>query len=313
MTGAHRAFRFGLQVAQARTADAWKDQARRAEALGYDILLMPDHFGPQFAIGPALAIAADATSTLRIGTLVWQNDLRHPALVAQEAITLDILSGGRFEFGIGAGGSIPGEYQRTGIPFDSAPLRVSRLQESVQVIKGLVAEETFSFGGEHYTFAAYRAGLEPVQQPRIPLLIAAGGKRMLRLAAREADIIGLLPRMSAGGGGFAEDDLSLDAFASKVESIRDVAGERFASIETNILIQTLAVTDDRRGAIETIRTRRELADDTWFDSPMVYVGSVAEIADRMRAVRDRLGVSYFVVFEPAREAFAPVVAALAGR
>ncbi|MDQ3541833.1 MAG: TIGR03621 family F420-dependent LLM class oxidoreductase [Chloroflexota bacterium] len=312
MASGPRAFRFGVQVDRARTVTAWKDRARGAEALGYDILLMPDHFGPQFAIGPALAIAAEATSTLRIGTLVWQNDLRHPALVAQEAFTLDILSGGRFELGIGAGGSIPGEYRRTGIPFDTAPVRVSRLHESVRVLKGLAAEDRFTFSGEHYTLAEYRAGLEPVQRPHPPLLIAAGGQRMLRLAAREADIIGVLPSMSAAGKGFAEDEVSLDASRTKVDYIKSIAGERFASIELNILIQMLEVTDNRHGAIEAARKHHGITNDAWFDSPMVYVGSVEEIANRMRTVRDRLGVSYFVIFEPVMEAFAPVVAALAG-
>lgn len=308
-----RPFRFGVQFSRARSADAWQDQARRAEALGYDVLLMPDHFGAQFAIGPALAIVAEATSALRIGTLVWQNDLRHPALVAQEAATLDVLSGGRFELGIGAGGSFPPEYEWTGIPFDPAAVRVSRLEESVRVLKGLAAGDPFTFRGEYYAFAGYQAHPKPIQRPHPPLLIAAGGRRMLRLAAREADIIGLLPSMSAPGGGFAENEASLDAFATKVAFIRDIAGERFASIELNILIQMLKVADDRDTAIDTLRAEHEITDAAWFDSPMVYVGSVEEITGRMRAVRDRIGVSYFVVFEPFMEEFAPVVAALKGR
>lgn len=313
MTGGQRAFRFGVQIEQMRSVAAWSTRARQAEALGYDILLMPDHFGPQFAIGPALAIAAEATSTLRIGTLVWQNDLRHPALMAQEGVSLDVLSGGRFELGIGAGGSIPGEYRRTGIPLDPPSVRVSRLEESVHIFKGLIAEEAFSFNGEHYAFAEYQARLDPVQRPHPPLLIAAGGQRMLRLAAREADIIGLVPSMSSPGGGYAEDEFGLDAFGTKVDLIQRIAGARADAIELNILIQALNVTDERDQAIEAIRSERGITDDAWFDSPMVYVGSVAEIADRMRFVRDRLGVSYFVVFEPFMEAFAPVVAALKGR
>lgn len=135
---------------------------------------------------------------------------------------------------------------------------------------------------------------------------------MLIFAAREADIIGLLPSMPAPDGGFAEDEASLDAFATKVELIRNIAGERFARIELNILIQMLRVADDREAAIEALRTERDIDDAAWFDSPMVYVGAVDEISDRMRTVRDRLGASYFVVFEPVKE-FAPVVAALAGR
>lgn len=313
MTLNQRPLRFGVQLTQAPTVAAWKAQSRRAESLGYDILLMPDHFGPQFAIGPALAVAAEATSRLRIGTLVWQNDLRHPALVAQEAVTLDVLSGGRFELGIGAGGSIPGEYRRTGISLEPASRRVGRLTESIQVLKGLMVEETVSFAGEHYTFAEYHPRQKPVQRPHPPLLIAAGGQRMLRLAAREASIIGLLPAMTAPGGGYSGDDVSLEAFAAKVALIKSIAGERFAAIELNILIQTLEVTDDRSSAIERIRKERQLTDDAWFDSPMVFVGSVPEIVDRLQTVRDRVGVSYFVVFEHWMESFAPIVTALAGR
>jgi len=308
-----RPFRFGVQIARPRSADAWKDEARRAEALGYDVLLMPDHFGSQLAIGPALAVAAEATSTLRIGTLVWQNDLRHPALVAQEAATLDVLSGGRFELGIGAGGSFPPEYGWTGIPFDPGPVRVSRLEESVRIFKGLAADTPLTFTGTHYAFAEYQGHPQPLQRPHPPLLIAGGGRRMLTLAAREADIIGLLPSMSGPGGGFAEDEASLDAFAAKVERIKQIAGKRFAGIELNILIQMLRVADDRNAAIDALRTEHEITDDAWFESPMVYVGSVDEITDRLRTVRDRLGASYFVVFEPFMEEFAPIVAALAGR
>lgn len=306
-----RPFRFGVQLTQAATAAAWREHARRAEALGYDILLMPDHAGHQFAIGPALAIAAEATSTLRIGSLVWQNDWRHPALAAQEAVSLDILSGGRFELGIGAGGSIPGEYRRTGMRFDAPGPRVGRLGESVRVLKGLMTEETFSFAGDHYTFAEYQPGPRPVQRPHPPLLIAGGGPRMLRLAAREADIISLLP-LSFPGGGFDEAELALDSFATKVDLVRQIAGDRFPSIELNVLVHVLEVTDDREGAMERLRRERGITDDTWFESPGMYVGSVTETADRMREVRERIGVSYFVVFEPALEACAPVIAALSG-
>lgn len=259
-----------------------------------------------------MAIAAEATSTLRIGTLVWQNGLRHPALVAQEAATLDVLSGGRFEFGIGAGGSFPPEYGWTGIPFDAAPVRVSRLEESVRIFKGLAADDPLTFTGKHYAFAEHQGHPKSLQRPHPPLVIAGGGRRMLALAASEADIIGMLPSMSAPGGGFAEDEASLDAFATKVDLIRNIAGERFASIELNILIQMLRVADDRQAAIDALRTERDIDDAAWFDSPMVYVGSVDEICDRMRTVRDRLGASYFVVFEPVMEEFAPVEAALKG-
>lgn len=271
---------------------------------------MADHFGSQFAIGPALAVVAEAISTLRIGALVWQNELRHPTLVAQEAVTLDVLSSGRFEPGIGAGGSIPGEYRRTGIPLEPASRRAGRLDENIRILEGLMTRDVLvRRRALHLCEVSPPTG--PVQRPHPPLVIAAGGQRMLRLAAREADIISLFPVMS--GGEDARDEVGLEAFAAKVALVWSAAATRFATIELNILIQTLEVTDDRAGAIERIRKERQLTDDAWFESPMVFVCSIPEIVERTRTVRDRHGVSYFVVFEHWMESFAPIVAALAGR
>ncbi len=311
MSHGSRPFRFGVQITRARTATEWKAQAQRAEALGYDVFLMADHFGRQFAIGPALAVAAEVTTTLRIGTLVWQNDLRHPTLLAMEAATLDVLSEGRFELGIGAGGSFPAEYDWTGIPFDPPSTRVGRLEESVQVLKGVTGPGPFSFQGEFHAISEYQGHPKPVQQPHMPILIAGGGKRMLTLAAREADIVGLLPRMLPEGG-FAANEDGIDAFASKARFVREVAGNRAGQIEFNILVQMVRVTDDRAGEIDRLTAEHNIEDASWFDSPMVYVGSVDEIVDRMRAVREVVGASYFVVFEPAVEDFAPIVKVLAG-
>ena len=312
MSTPSRPFRFGVQLARARSAAEWREQARRAEALGYDVFLMPDHFGAQFAIGPALAIAAEATSTIRIGTLVWQNDLRHPALVAKEAATLDVLSEGRFELGIGAGGSFLPDYEWTGIPFDPPGRRVRRLEESVHLIKEAFSSETVTFAGEYFQFDSYQGYPKPFQQPTPPFLIAGGGKRMLRLAAREADIVGLLPGMKPDGGSFY-DDHSVAAFTDKAAFVRAEAGDRAAAIEFNILVQQVKVTDDRAGAIEHFRNEHEIEDPSWFESPMVYIGSVDEIVEKLRAMREQVGTSYFVVFEPVMEEFAPVVARLSGQ
>lgn len=313
MQSHHRPFRFGVQIARPRSSQEWREQARQVEALGYDVFLMPDHLGRQFSIGPALAVVADATENLRIGTLVWQNDLRHPALVAMEAATLDVLSNGRFEFGIGAGGSFPPEYEWTGIAFDPPKKRVDRLEESIQVFKGLAGDDPFSFSGTCFSFKDYQSNPKPMQKPYPPFLIAGGGTRMLTLAAREADIVAILPRMLPGDAGFAEDEASLDAFASKVEFVKGIAGDRFAEMELNILVQMLSVTEDRRAEIDRLKSKHRMTDDDWFDSPMVYVGSIDEIVNRLREVRERLGVSYFVVFEPVMEEFAPIVAKLAGQ
>jgi probable F420-dependent oxidoreductase len=231
-----------------------------------------------------------------------------------EAATLDVLSGGRMEFGIGAGGSFPPEFPWTGIPLDPPGTRVGRLAEALPVFKRIWSNEPFSFEGEYYTFQEYTGHPKPVQQPHPPIMMGAGGKRMLKLAAEHADIIGLLPSMLQEGG-FADDEISMEAFAAQADTIRAHAGEWFPGIELNILVQMFGVTDDRDAEIERRRVEMELKDEEmgWFDSPMVYIGSVEEIVERMQEVRERVGASYFVVFEPVTEEFAPIVKALAGR
>lgn len=313
MSYAHRPFRFGVQITKARSADEWRAQARRAEELGFDVFLMADHFGAQFAIGPALAVVAEATSTIRIGTLVYQNDLRHPALLGMETATLDVLSGGRFELGIGAGGSFPPEFNWVGLPLDPPVTRVERLAEALPALKRVWANEPFSSSGAHFSFENYTGGVKPAQEPHPPILIGAGGKRMLRLAAEHADIVALLPAMLPEGG--FDDAISMEAFAAKADLVRELAGDRAGNLEFNMLVQMFGVTDDRAAEIERRARELEMApeDMGWFDSPMVYIGSVEEIVERMIEVRERTGISYFAVFEPVMEEFAPVVAALAGR
>lgn len=313
MSSGQRPFRFGIQFAGASTKTEWADQARTAEALGYDILVMPDHLDEQFAIGPALVAVAEATTTLRIGTLVLQNDLRHPALLAKEAATLDVLSDGRYELGLGAGGSLMLDYEWAGIRFDSPGTRVSRLDESVRILKALFAEGPLTFAGQYYTITELEGHPKPVQQPHPPILIAGGGPRMLSLAAREADIVSIFPTMLSAGGRFQEDEVKAAAVAKKVDLVRQVAGDRFPQVQLNILVQAVIVTNDRAGEIERRSTARGLPFDHWLDSPHIYVGTVEQIVENLLSYRERLGISYFVVFDRYMDAFAPVVARLAGR
>lgn len=308
-----RLFRFGVQFAEARTGAEWREQARKAEALGYDILVMPDHLGGQFAVGPALAAAAEATTTLRIGTLVLQNAFRHPAFVAMEAATLDVLSDGRFELGLGAGGSFMGDYDWTGIPFDPPGARLDRLEESLRIVKGLFAEGPLTLSGEHYAITGLEGLPKPVQRPRPPILLGGGGRRLLSLAAREADIVSILPTMLAAGGQFKNEEMKTSAVAGKVDTIRQAAGDRFPQLELNILVQKIVVTDDRQAGIDQVSAEWDVPGDDVLDSPHVYVGTAEQIADDLRWYRERLGVSYFVVFDEYADAFAPVVAELAGR
>src|SRR6476659_7180766 len=173
MTPAPRPFRFGVQASSAADAKAWVDLARRVEALGYSTLTMPDHFGDQLAPVPALMAAASVTTTLRVGALVWDNDYKHPVVLAKELATMDVLSGGRLEVGLGAGWMAT-DYEQSGIPYDSPGVRIDRMLEGLEIIRGLFAEGTYSFQGEHYTITALDGRPKPIQSPP-PVLIGAGG------------------------------------------------------------------------------------------------------------------------------------------
>lgn len=313
-----RPFRFGIQLSGTREKGAaakadWIEQARKAEALGYDILVMPDHLAGQFAIGPALMAVADATQTLRIGTFVLQNDFRHPTLLAMDAATLDVLSNGRFELGLGAGGSLMLDYEWSGLPLDPPGVRVGRLEESIHVLKRLFTAEPFTFNGDHYTITDLKGYPKPIQQPHPPMLIGGGGRRMLSLAGQEADIVSILPTLLPAGGAHNDAEITTVAVAEKVEVIRQAAGDRISAIELNVLTQAIIVTDNRQAGMERLRTERGLPPEDWLDTPYVYLGSAGEIADELRACREQLGISYFVMFDDFMDDFAPVVAELAGR
>jgi probable F420-dependent oxidoreductase len=220
-----RKFRFGVQAASARTASEWAEQARKIEDLGYSTLFMPDHFAETpFAPMAALPFAAAATTTLRIGMLVLGNDYKHPAVVAKEAATLDVLSDGRLEFGLGAGW-MTADYEALGLTYDRPGVRIERLAEALAIVKGAWADGPFDFQGEHYTITGYDAQPTPVQRPRPPILVGGGGPKLLRLAGREADIVGINPILHAGviGTEAARDTIG-DSTARKIGWVREGAG-----------------------------------------------------------------------------------------
>jgi probable F420-dependent oxidoreductase len=264
-----------------------------------------------------------ATTTLRVACNVFDNDFRHPALLAKIAASVDMLSGGRFELGIGAGWNKE-EYERAGIPFDPPAVRVSRLEEAVRIIKGLWAEGPFTFSGQYYTIRGLEGWPKPLQRPHPPLFIGGGGKRLLSFAAREADIIGILGQALRDGGLDIASGTEA-GLSEKVGWIRAAAGERFAQIELNLLIWAVAVTDDRRAAAERLVAAdarwlaRIMGDTPWLtaeqmlESPYFLIGSIEEIVRQVRVLRERHGISYLTVFPWDLEAFAPVVAQLAGR
>lgn len=310
MAKVRRLFRFGVGAFAAPSAVAWCENARRAEALGYDALVIPDHFMPnRFAPIAALTAAALATTTLRVGTTVFANDFRHPAVLAKETATLDVVSDGRLEVGIGAGDRKE-DYDYLGLPFDPPSVRVSRMQEGVRILKGLWGEGPFSFTGVHYTINGLNNWPKPVQRPHPPIYIGAGGRRMLAFAAREADTIGIIAQALPRGGLDMERDTEA-LLAEKVGWVREAAGDRFAQLELNALIWGVAITDDRQAAAEALAHERRLTPDQVLASPYYLIGSIESIVERLQELRDRFGISYFSIFPKDAEAFAPVVSRLA--
>lgn len=308
-----RPFRFGVTTATGDSRQQWVEKARRLESLGYCTMTVPDHFPDLLAATPAIMAAADATERLRISSWVFCNDFRHPALLYKEAATLDLLSGGRFEFGIGAGW-LKSEYDMAGIPFDSPGQRVARMEEAVRIIKGLAAEGPFDFAGEHYQIADLEGAPKPVQKPYPPIYIGGGGKRLLSFAAREADIVGLAAK-ALPEGGLDILDITAEAVRRKVGWVREAAGNS-RDPELNVLIFVLEVTDDRLGAAERHAAEFPgLSAEALLASPHVLIGTPEQIADDLRQRREEFGISYIVIntgVEEHREQFAPVLAILAG-
>jgi probable F420-dependent oxidoreductase len=307
-----RQFRFGVQLSTAATAEAWAEQARTAESLGYSTLFLPDHFGDQLAPVPAMMAAADATTELRVGALVFDNDYKHPVVLAKEAATLDVLTGGRLELGLGAGW-MNTDYEQSGIVKDPASVRVDRMEEGIAVIKGCFGDGPFSFEGEHYRIEGLDGLPAPLQRPHPPLLIGGGRPRVLSIAAREADIVGINPALRSGA---VDTETAQDGAAAvtdrKVGWVRDAAGDRYDDLELNMLVFAGIVTDDRRGTAEMMAPMFGLDPDEVESYSHACIGTVEQICDDLRARRDRWDVSYWVFQGDSMQAMAPVVAELAG-
>jgi probable F420-dependent oxidoreductase len=294
----NRPFRFGVTAAFAQSHADWTALARRAEELGYSTLLIPDRTTiGSFSPLTALAIAAEATTTLRVGSYVFCNEYRHPVILAREAATLDLLSEGRFELGLGAGVS-SFEFQQMGIPFASAGTRVERLAESIQIMKRLFTEETVSFEGKHYAISEMKGQIRPVQKPHLPILVAGIGERMLKLAAREANSVAVGFKWTRQGA-----DPTDATIEQKIAWIRQAAGERFADLELCQSIYDIAITDS--GA------------DIPFQAGMPPMPkrllSTEQAIEQLQEQRARYGFSYLQISQAQVENFAPVVARLAGK
>src|SRR2546427_43992 len=312
MTRSPRPFRFGVQEHSAPSAEAWRDNARLVESLGYTALYLPDHFGHQLGPIAALMAAADATTTLRVGSLVFDNDYRHPVVLAKEVATLDLLSNGRFDLGLGAGW-MASDYERSGIPLDSPGVRIERMEEGLAIIKGLLAGGEFSFSGKHYRIASLEGHPSPVQKPHPPILLGGGGRRMLRVAAREAGIVNINFDLREGRVNPALVRTGLaDATDEQLAWIREAAGERIDQIELSVTIFFASITEDRDSVAAVLGSRLGSDPADLLETPHFLIGPLDEIVDSLRERRERYDISYVILPGDATETFAPAGERLSG-
>ena len=307
-----RPFRFAFSLDGLNGADEIARRVRRAEDLGYSTVVMTDHFDDRHGPMVALTAAALATTNLRVGTLVLANDYRHPAVLAKELASLDQISGGRLEIGIGAGW-MTSDYEQAGMTLDRPGVRIERLGEAVTVLEGCFGDGPFDFAGRHYTISGLDSQPKPVQQPRPPLLMAGGGPRMLALAARRADIVGINPSLHAGAiDENAGPTATADATDEKLAVVRDAAGDRFGAIELQTRVHLAAVTDDRHGLAAAVGPAFGLTAEQALASPHALVGTVEECVATVEGWRERWGISYLTFTGDSTAAMAPVVERLAG-
>ena len=311
-----RPFRFLAEIGGIASGAELAQRARHAEQLGYDTLVLPDHLIKQLSPVVTMATVAAATSTARVAAFVLNNDLRHPAVLAQDLASIDVLSGGRLDVALGAGWNKP-EYDAIGLPFDPTPVRQARLAEAITVLKGAFSGAPFSFTGEHYTITDYRAEPVPVQRPHPPFFIGGGGRRTMTLAGREADIVGLAPRIRSLGKVDAVS-LTLEAAREKIGWVREAAGERFPSIEFNTYPSgwPAKITDDVHGEARQIidhlrsRTGVELTEQDVLDSPHIFIGSVDQLVEKFLHLRAELGITSILLGAP--DDLSPVLERLSG-
>lgn len=320
-----RPFRFGYTGGASSKKVKLLDSARTVEALGYSTFGLADHFVRPFAPLVAGQAVADATTTLRVTQTVLAQDFRQPAVLAKELATLDVLSDGRLQVGLGAGW-MRQEYEDASMRFDPAPVRIARLEETAVILKGLFGSEPFSFSGEHYTITNLQGRPTPVQQPRPPIMIGGGGKKVLAAAARHADIVQLMPSNRGGKMTLDPSQFSAPAIEEKIGWIRDAAASRFDEIELSAELLECAITDrpaehlsDLAERIATVieamgAGRIDLGEEDLRRSPIVAVGSLDDVCEKLIRTREQYGISYLTAPIEARpEVMAPVIEQLAGK
>ena len=308
-----RPFQFAVQTSNAASGKEWRDRVRKIESLGYSTVYIPDHFGDQLGPLVALTSAAEVTERLRVGSLVFDNDYRHPIVLAKELATLDLFSEGRLEAGIGAGW-MRSDYDESGIAYDTPGTRIERLEEAVAILKALWRDGKATFTGKHYTVANALGHPRPHRQPHPTLVIGGGGKRVLRFAAREADVIGVNPNLSAG---FVGAEVAAEAVPAKFEErigwVREAAGSRIDDIDLQILTFFVQVVPNRDEVAANMAPMFNLTPEEALEVPLALVGTVEQICETLEERREKYGFNYVVVHDPEIESFAPVVERLAGK
>jgi probable F420-dependent oxidoreductase len=305
-----RPFKFGAKATKASSGKEWADLARQAEDLGYVSFQIDDHFGSQLAPMPAAMAAAAATSTIRVGPLVAGNDFRNPVVLAKEAATIDLLSDGRFILGVGAGW-LKGDYEVAGIEQADASTRIERVSEAIDICRGVWSGEPFSFSGKHYTIAEITGYPQPASQ--IPILVGGGGQKILSLGAQKADIVGVNPKIVGRTiNPRSMATAAADVVDEKVGWVTQAAGDRLDQIELQLQVFVTVVTDDPIPVAEKLAPAFGLPPEVVLAAPYFQIGSVAQITDNLRELRDRWGINYIAFQGDATQAMAPVVAELAG-
>lgn len=305
-------FRFGAEMQNPLEGRSWTDSVRELEALGYATLFAPDHFDEGYGPITALASAAAVTTTLGVGTLVFDTDFRHPAVLARELASIDLLSGGRLEVGLGAGWKRL-DYERSGIPMDPPKVRVDRMIEHTHVLKALFGGAPVTYAGEHYQITDLDGTPKPHRPGGPPILIGGGGRRVLRFAAGIADIVGVNASVHSGEvDTAAAQDALPSSIDEKVSWVRDAAGDRLDDVEINAWLSVAEVTDNSRKLAEVLSGVFETAPENVLSSPLTLIGSESEIVDRLQERRERWGYSYTVIPGDRIRDFAPIVARLTG-
>jgi probable F420-dependent oxidoreductase len=304
-------FRFGIQLRNAVNGAQWRATAKRAEQLGYSTLFLPDHFEESWSPTVPLTVALECTTTLRVGALVYDNDYRHPLVLARDVAAMDFMSEGRVEFGLGAGW-MTSDYEQSGIVLDRPGVRIERMEEALEVMTALWANEKASFVGKHYQIADAMCRPVPFTKGGPPIIIGGGGKRVLTAAAKHAAIVGVNPELSSGTAGVEAAKTAIaDRYHERIGWIRDAAGARFADIELQILCQIEQIVPNRDEVYAGVAPLFGLTPDEAARMPIVLVGTVEQICDDLIARREEFGFSYVVVHD--LEGFAPVVEKLAGK